>query len=260
VNLFRTAVIISVVGASLSQTSVRAQAPADQQERKTVRLRTHWSVHEHGDSPTYVVTKIVRSELTKRTSELLIEDQQTHERFIFRTASEPGAHIATSQISDVSGKKYIRRTLEMNLPTTATTILGIIKEANANPALYGMIDPLLQFETASFTYDLRASEFQRLSRPSAWVSQLRETLDPHFLECLERMRDGGFLSSRAGMLIYADFGPMLFHGECTLPETAHDVEEQPDCAFDKAFGFPCDDIQLQKIEIARKDGRRLIVY
>jgi hypothetical protein len=258
VNGMRVVLVLALTGASLAAISAHAQATADETVPRVVNLRAHWSVRDGGDSPTYVVTKIMRSDLKSNTSIVLIEDQQTHERFVYRSTFDPRA--ATSEISDVSGKRYIRRTLEMNLPTTATTVPGIIREAGENPGVFALTDPLLRFETASFSYELRGSEFQHQKRGAVWVSQLRETLDPHFLESLERMRDGGFLSSRAGNLIYLDFGPMLFHGECTLAETARDVEEQPDCAFDKRFGFACDDAQLAKIEAARKDGRRLIAY
>jgi hypothetical protein len=201
-------------------------------------IRRHTSVRGADQETLFLITEIMHVDPERTESTVLIEDQTLHERFIYRMAYDLGRKRALIEFSDDSGKKFVRRTYDV----------------------VGAATPMITFEAASFSAKITEADLQQPKSRRALTAQIRETLDPHFLESLELMRFGGLRSSNAASPFYDTLGNVIFHGECAAPENAHEAEEPPDCGFDKAFGFACSDAQLENIAQAKRDGTTLKAY
>jgi hypothetical protein len=246
-----------LLAASLSLSTATAQTP---RRRLRVSFRNHYSVRDGRGMALYFVSQVRRVSDQGSESAVLIEDQALHERFIFRFRFDVPKQASFAEIADVSGKKFIRRSMEAGgIPSSAKTIDGLMRDVDATPNLLEVTDPGITYETAAFSHKAKDSDNRQLETRREWISQLRESLDPHFLESLERMRDDGIYGAEGVSDFYDRFG-QIFHGQCPTPETAKVVAEAPDCAFDKAFGFPCTDAQLSKVAAARTEGRLLETY
>jgi hypothetical protein len=249
----RAAMIVAALTCSSFST---AQPPS---AIPAVSFRNHYSVRDARGVPVYFVSQVRKVSPALTESAVLIEDEALHERFIFRFRYDIPKQASFAEISDVSGKEFLRRTMESGLPSLATTIDGLMRDVDANPKLLDLADPWVTYETATFSHKTKDSDNRSLERRREWISKLRESLDPHFLESLERMRNDGIYAAEGVSDFYDRFG-QVFHGQCPPPEGARVRAEQPDCAFDKLFGFPCSDAQLEKIAAARRDGRPLTYY
>jgi hypothetical protein len=223
-------------------------------------FRRHTALRAADGTALYLITDIIRPEAEVSEHTILIEDQTLHERFIYRSRTDLPKHLAMCEISDVAGKKFVRRSYPFVVPSAATTLPGVIADLHANPKLYETVEAVLTFETPSFSEKVTDRALKDAKTRQTLISNIRESLDPHFLESLELMRYRGFGASHAAWAIKATVDEFLFHGEYVGAEKAHETEEAPDCGFDKAFGFACSEAQLEKIEKARSEGRRLGAY
>jgi hypothetical protein len=219
----------------LSVFLVSVTAIAQEPPQRT--LRRHTSVRDADQETLFLITEIMHVDPERTENTVLIEDETQHERFIYRTGFDPVKKRSLIEFSDDSGKKFIRRSYDA-----------------------GLAAPVMTFEAPSFSLKVTEAEVRLPKSRRALTSQIRETLEPHFLESLELMRFGGLRASNAASSFYDTLGDVVFHGECAPPENAHEVEEPPDCGFDKAFGFPCSDAQLETIAQAKRDGRTLRSY
>lgn len=131
-----------------------------------------------------------------------------------------------------------------------------------HPEMFDSVDPIVTVETPSFMHSDHYSKLRREKDAAEWFSTLRETLDPHFLESIERLRFGFFGNVESGgAMFYNGAGQWLLHGICDeQPQTLARVGVPPDCAFDKSFGHPCSDEQLATVEQAATDGVPLDHY
>jgi hypothetical protein len=222
--------------------------------------RRHTSVRDSEQQVLFVITEIVHVDPRHSETTVLIEDDTLHERFIYHRDFDLKKKRSLAEFGDDGGKKFIRRTYDVDLPVSENTIPTMLNEWHENPKILDLVAPVLTFEAPSFSVKITETELKDAKRKRAFVAQLRETLEPHFLESLELMRYGGLRVSNAAGPFFNDLGGDLFHGDCPQPQDAHEVEEPPDCGFDKAFGFPCSDAQVEKIAAAKRDGKPLRAY
>jgi hypothetical protein len=253
----RTSVRSMFFAALLFASPVAAQVA---EPRPPVTVREHYSLRDSHDGALYFVSVVRRVSDEGSESAVLIEDQTLHERYIFRFRFDAAKQTSFAEIADVSGKKFLRRSMEAaGIPSSAKTVDGLMRDFDANPQLFDVTDPWITYETAAFIHKMKDRDNTVPATRHEWISRLRESLDPHFLESLERMRDDGIYAAEGVSDFYDRFG-QIFHGQCPPPEGARVRAEQPDCAFDKLFGFPCSDAQLEKIAAAQRDGRPLTYY
>jgi hypothetical protein len=226
--------------------------------RPPAEWRTHVTVNDALGNVLYVVTDMHYVDNAGGRSEVLVLDKLTDQRFVMTRKYDVENHRSLMQIADVAGKKYVRRWYP--LPSAAKTRDELSAELEANPRLFDIADPIFTLETPGSSYTTRESELPKADTPARWVSDIRESLDPAFLEGLERMRASLFGTTLAEPF-YSTLARYLFHGGCPPPSAAATiVEEFPDCGFDKSFGFACSDRQIERITKAREEKRTLDHY
>jgi hypothetical protein len=223
-----------------------------------VEWRSHVTVNDARGDVLYVLTDMHRVEDAGGSSEVLVLDKVTGQRFLMTRKFDVENHRSLMQISDVAGKKYFR--LWYLLPSAMKTRGDFTVVLELSPRLLDLVDPILTLETPGASHTVRESELSSAVTNGRWVSDLRESLDPAFLEGLERMRSSLF-GIAIGEPFYSTLAQYLFHGGCSPASTgANVIEEFPDCAFDKSFGFPCSDRQMERIAKAREEKRTLDRY
>jgi hypothetical protein len=223
-----------------------------------VGWRAHLSVNDARGDVLYVLTDIHHVDDSGGSTELLILDKTTDQRFVMTSKYDIEHHRSVMQISDVTGKKYLRRSYA--LPSAAKTRDELSAESERNPQVFELADSLITIETPASSYTAHESELSGNARNGRWVSDLRESLDPAFLEALERMRESLFGTTTAERF-YSTLAKFVFHGGCSPDAaTAKVVAETPDCSFDKSFGFPCSDRQVERIRKAEEEKTTLDHY
>jgi hypothetical protein len=223
-----------------------------------VEWRSHLTVNDARGNLLYVVTDIHQVDDAGGATAILVLDKATEQRFLMTRKYDIEGHRSLMQISDVSGKKYVR--LWYALPSAAKTRDELASELEANPDLFHVADPIVTLETPGSSHTARISELSTEDTRERWLSDLRESLDPAFLEGLERMRSS-FFGTSAGELFYSTLAMYMFHGGCSPATTGvKSVAEFPDCRFDKSFGFACSDRQLERITKAKGDKQTLDRY
>jgi len=230
---------------------------AEDASRQPVEWRSHVTVSDARGNVLYVLTDMHRVDDAGGSTEVLVLDKVTDQRFLMTRKYDIENHRSLMQISDVAGKKYFR--FWYLLPTAAKTRDEFAAELEANPRVFDVADPMMTLETPGSSHTVRESELSSAVTEGRWVSDLRESLDPAFLEGLERMR-GSVFGIEIGQLFYSTLAKFLFHGGCPPSSDAKVVEEFPDCAFDKSFGFPCSDRQIERIKKAGEEKQTLVRY
>jgi hypothetical protein len=232
-------------------------ADTDGSRRPPIEFRRHLTVNDARGSAIYALTEITTVTDAGTSGALLVHETLTNQRFVMSHKFDVAAHRTSNQVSDVAGKKYVRMSLD--LPSAAKTRDDLAGELEANPELLNMADVIITIETTGFSQSVRDSKIREgLSRRA--LSDLRESLDPSFLEGLERMRAELFATD-VGKPFYATLGRLLFHGGCEAATSDQKVvAESPDCDFDKSFGYPCTDAQEERIAKAKAEKRTLTRY
>jgi hypothetical protein len=195
-------------------------------------------------------------------------EQATHETVLVRDPTHGDAilqHIATFSdmevsfsISDVKKRDYIRSSFK--LPFNARTRSGMLEESARQPQLQ-RTPALLTITTNGGEWRGVDSEWGQWQKLRTLRHSIRPTLSFYLLEIVERMRGSVFATHPAdtfydfvGKYVVYDVGD-----ELRLPDLKETVE-QPDCSFDKAFGYPCTDEQAQKVRAAEAAGQVLANY
>jgi hypothetical protein len=233
-------------------------ADLDGASRQPVEWRSHSTVDDAHGNVLYVLTDIHRVRDAGGATVLLVYDKSTGQQFVMTRHYDIENHRSLMQVADVAGKKYFRQWYP--LPSAAKTREELTAELESNPRLFDVADPVVTLETTAASHTARASELTRIDPHARWVSELRESLDPSFLEGLERMRASLF-GTAVGATFYSTLTSYLFHGGCApAADDAHVMAEFPDCGFDKSFGFDCSDLQKERIAKAREEKRALAHY
>ena len=222
-------------------------------------VRSHFAMSDSNGNLLYVLTSVLEVSDAGDSNTLLVLDKVTDDRYVMIRNFDIQNHRSIVKIRDVAGKKFVSRSYA--LPSAAKTRTELAAELRSNPVLFEVADPVLTLETPSFTYTARASELVSTQSYGRWLSDLRQSLDPAFLEGLERMRAHLF-GWQTGHTIYDTLARYLFHGTCDASSAApiEAIPEFPDCAFDKAFGYPCTEKQLQRIDRAKDEKRDVPMY
>lgn len=224
---------------------------------ESLTSRRHYALADAKEHVEYRVTSGLDVSPVRDTNTVLLEDFSTGQRYVIQRDFDIGHHRSSTEIRDPEGKRYIR--VWFTISSAAKTRDELLKEFHGNPDLPGLTNPLLTIETATFTHTLRSEGLSHASEREEWVSELRQTLDPEFLEGMERMRTGAVAIEDIEFFRLM-FGAWFFHGNCPAGSALHEVQDEPDCAFDERFGFPCSAKQQERLEKARKEKRLIERY
>jgi hypothetical protein len=148
----------------------------------------------------------------------------------------------------------------VQFPFAAHTRDETITEARGKPGGRS-IALKLTIETPGIVLSMTEDEWKDHGKAREWRTQIRESLDPVFLESLERLR----AVFRADPRLQAFHDVLLeyvFHGGHCDDGAARIVVEPapPDCEFDAAAGFPCREKQKERVAKAAKESRLIEVY
>jgi hypothetical protein len=244
------------VGVVFSLLLVNAARTEESGAKPPVESRKHVTVNDARGNVLYVVTSITTVSDLGDAGYLLVLDKVTDQRYVVTSSYDIAGHRSLTSVSDVAVRKYIR--VSHPLPFSAKNRDELATELQANPHLLDLADPIMTVETAEFSQTLHDTEISRIPPGARWLSDLRASLDPAFLEGLERMRTSLF-GTTVGEPGYLSF-KFLFHGGCPPDANANVVTEAPDCSFDKSFGLACSERQLERISKAAKEKRTLERY
>jgi hypothetical protein len=220
-------------------------------------MRRHFVLrHNQAQTVHFELTEIIRMSDEWSHTSLLVRDVG-HGEVICEHRLSFAEHEASESISDVSGKAFIRSSSAT--PWTSKTRKRTMEEAARNPALADMLTPVTITTPGGEwrSIDQEEKDWQRLRELRHSV---RATVPFFLLEAAERMR-GTVFSTVTGKSCYLLVGKYLVYepdDESSLQ--LEEVTAAPDCAFDKAFGYPCSAQQLKRVEAAEKRGEVLDRY
>ncbi|MBV9495334.1 MAG: hypothetical protein JOZ54_13890 [Acidobacteria bacterium] len=219
-----------------------------------VALRQHFVLEAPAPATRFALTALsTRTEHALATT-LLVYDAVRGDRLVMTSHFDPTSRAFVTEIADVKGRTFLRGSY--TIPEGARSQAETAADLEQHPELFDAVDPIVTIETASFTHSDRYSTLRTEKDTAEWCSTLRETVAPHFLEAIERLRFGFFGNVESGgAMFYNGAGQWLLHGSCDeQPQTLVRVAAPPDCAFDKSFGRPCTDAQLAIVAQAATDG------
>jgi hypothetical protein len=223
----------------------------------SVNSRRHYALADAKDHLEYRVTAGLDVSPVRDTDTLLLEDFSAGQRYVIQRDFDIEHHRSSTEIRDPEGKRYVR--VWYAISSAAKTRDELLEEFHGNPDLPALSNSLLTIETPAFTHTMREQSLSHASEREEWVSELRQTLDPQFLEGMERMRTGAIAIEDIEFFRLL-FGAWFFHGNCPAVSPLHEVRDEPDSNFDNRFGFPCSAKQQERLEKARKEKRPLERY
>lgn len=217
-------------------------------------FRRHFDASTRNGTPLYEVTVVTRTKQDEDQHIVLIEDTEgndyrlTHTRSYFKQETE-------YEFRDVKRKTWVRTTYAY--PYKSRTRDETIAEAKASPKL----DIQLTVETPAAARTAKESDWQHAENARQWTGEIRESLDPAFVEAMEKMR-GGLL---IGEPILENFCHIvvryvLHANDCSNTSHMELRPAQADCLFDASLGFACSEKQKQRVSEAIAERRQLTQY
>ena len=217
-------------------------------------FRRHFEATTRKGTFLYEVTVITRTKPDEDQHIVLIEDSEgndyrlTHTRSYFKQETE-------YEFRDVKRKTWVRTIYAY--PFKSRTRDETVAEATKSPKL----DIPLTVETPSAARTAKESEWNEAENARQWTGEIRESLDPVFVEAIERMRGGLFV----GHPIMENFCRIvvryvLHANDCSSTSHMELKPAQPDCLFDASIGFACSEKQKQRVSDAAAAGTELLLY
>lgn len=160
-------------------------------------------------------------------------------------------------VTDKEGKAYVR--LKFKWPYTSKTRDETLSEAHRHPELEKA--PVIAIlETNGGKWEAVETEWQGTQRLRELRTDVRRSMDFTLLEGIERMR-----SMALGIQDIDAIAKMvttyLIHGsEGEIMVSLIDTTTAPDCDFDKSFGVPCSERELERIKKAIEQHHQLEEY
>jgi len=219
-------------------------------------VRRHFAVRETDTREAFPATEIVQ--LTKDHDTNVVAIQGDRATLLLLTRERDyRRQDASYEIRDPRRKAFVR--LSFELPFAARTRDETIAEARTRPQAS---KPLaLTIETSGIVLSMSEGEWKDRAKSREWKTQIRESLDPAFLESLERMRgvfraDPRLSAFNDSLLVY-----VLHGGRCGDDSEHYSIESiAPDCEFDAGAGFPCREEQRERVTRAAKENRVIDTY
>jgi hypothetical protein len=227
-------------------------------EPKPTEMRNHFSILGESGEALYDITEVIRLGEDFEENHLLIHDEG-HGDFLLNREWNYRDQIITYRMNDLKNRAFIQQSSKA--PFNSKTRVGTLAEAKRNPNLVD-VPAVVKIETNGGEWEGIHTDWDEYSRLRRFRHDLRQTLDPFMLEALERMR--GTILTLPGMAagFYQLVGRFIIYDQRS-DETLTTVKQialQPDCDFDKAFGYPCSEKQLERVSRAAKEGLPLSTY
>jgi hypothetical protein len=218
--------------------------------------RRHFQLVDKQGFLYYQATVINESSQELGRNRVLLHDVNYGDFVISRLRSY-AEQTTTLTFSDKVGKAYAR--LKFKWPYTSKTLDDTLKEARRHPELENA--PVIAIlETNGGKWEAVETEWRGIQRLRELRTDVRRSMDFTLLEAIERMR-----SMALGIPDIEPVAKMIttyiVHGtEGEIMVTLVDSTMAPDCEFDKSFGVPCSDRQLERIKKANEEHRQLEEY
>lgn len=231
----------------LAQTADVGAAPARE-------FRRHFEASTRKGTRLYEMTVITRTKPDEDQHLVLIEDNEgndyrfTHTRSYFKQETE-------YELRDVKRKTWVKTTYAYPYKSRTRD------ETAAEAKLGARIDTPLTVETPSASRTAPESAWNQTENARQWTGEIRDSLDPAFVEAIEKMR-GGLL---VGEPILENFCHIVVHyvlhaNDCSNSSNMELRPAQADCSFDASMGFACSEKQKQRVTDAVAEGRELSQY
>ncbi len=221
-------------------------------------IRHHYRLTGESGSVLYDITEVTRMGDDFDENHFLVHDEGhgdvlLHRTWLFRD------QIVTHRMNDLKNRAFIQ--LSYKPPFNSKTRLETLTEAKRNPVLVET-PGVVKFETNGGQWEGIHTDWDEYGQLRQFRHALRQTLDPFLLEAIERMRGIVFTLPGAANVFYERVARFVVYdqrADDTLVSFKQ-VALQPDCDFDKSFGFPCSDKQLERVTRAAKDRLLLSTY
>jgi hypothetical protein len=222
-------------------------------EEPTREMRRHWVFTGRSDQKLYTLTQIIRFDEARNVVRVVVEETGGASLLLTETRSLRDQTLER-EIRDVKRKAFVRARTQLPFPAAAPG------RADDYASYRGASEASsFTLETDGATASGTAAEWKDPDRGRDLRSELRRSLDPLFLEELERMR-GGLIARDELAPFCHELLAFVLHGEACGRVSGKLSPAPADCAFDRSFGYPCSDAQKEKIERAAAEHRTLESY
>lgn len=231
---------------------------AETEKSPIIEYRRHFRIADRS-VVLYEVTAIVRMSEEKDENYVLIRDQG-HGDFVMSKVWTFENQRSVSRLNDIKNRSFIQASYV--LPLVSETRSATMAEARADASLLE-VRSVFTLETNGGRWEGLEKDWDDPGRLRQLRHQLRQTLDFSLLEAMERMR---------GTLFLTDSGDYFYSMVCKFAvydTTGEDTQQKagdpsndvaPDCDFDKHFGFPCSEKQLERLKKAAAEQKTLDRY
>jgi hypothetical protein len=231
---------------------------AGESRSKPIEMRNHFRITGQEGAVLYDITEVIRLADEVEENRLLIHDEG-HGDFLMNRIWSYETQTITHRLNDLKDRAFVQISLKM--PFTSKTRLETIAEAKRNPILVDT-PAVVRLETNGGQWEGVHDDWDEYGRLRQFRHELRQTLDPFMLEALERMRGTVLTLPGTPSAFYERVARFVVYDQRSdeAPVSVQRVDAQPDCDFDKSFGFPCSEKQLERVKKAVKDGSVLSTY
>ncbi len=225
---------------------------------KPIEMRNHFKIVAENGTALYEITEVIRLGDDFDENHVLIHDEGYGDVLLNRSWNYRD-QIISYRMNDLKNRAFIQQVSKT--PFNSKTRLGTLAEAKRIPTLLD-VPGVVKIETNGGEWEGIHTDWDEYGRLRQFRHDLRRTLDPFLLEALERMRGivfpivgtaGAFYQLAARFLVYDQRSD-------DAPVVVKQVDLQPDCDFDKSFGYPCSDKQLERVTRAAKERLPLSTY
>ena len=226
--------------------TLAAAASAQSTKPRITEFRKHWASARSDGTFFYEATTITDTlEPVTGTVALIRDDKGEQWKIESSLEWERGA--AWHQITHLATGEYLRASYPVPPMATMDT-----------PEIMQPTKITLQTRSASRT--AMEDEWDDAEKSADLRNDVRVSLTTAFLDGLERM-SATLFPHDTNFVQTASFVKLVSHAhECEAKPRSTAAELEPDCKFDKSFGFPCSTAQEERIEKARKKGTLRSTY
>lgn len=241
-------VVFMAIGASVSVSAQEAQRPHE--------TRRHFELVDKKGALYYQGTALNESSQTLSRSRVLIRDL-TYGDFIVSWTRSFTDQVTVLAVTDKEGKSFVRLTFKW--PFTSKTRDETLAEAQLHPELQNA-PTIATLETNGGKWQAVETEWQGTARLHELRTQVRRSMDFTLLEGIERMRSMALGTPDIDPIAKMITTYVVHGAEGEVMVSLVDTTVAPDCDFDKSFGLPCSERQLERLKKAREQQRQLENY
>jgi hypothetical protein len=219
-------------------------------------FRRHFAAVTKKGAELYKLTVITELRKAEARHFVLIRDSNGHD-YLLSHVWDYSRQESLYELRDPGRKIFVRTTYAY--PYKSRTREETLAEGKAHPELAK--DLSLTIETPGTIRTAKESEWRDQEVAREWRSQIRESLDPDFLEALERMRGGLFHGEPTMDMFCSIVMQFVLHGaDCENTDFLELHTAPPDCLFDASFGYACSDRQKERVANGESEKKLLDTY